>query len=78
MTPPPGFLKGLQERCRKYGILLIMDEVSVWVGGEGGLGGFLMGLQERQHTDEVCVWGGGAEGCMMLLMLLRGRGSRGE
>lgn len=37
VTPVPGFLAGLRERCRRYGALLIFDEVITWL--RFGLGG---------------------------------------
>lgn len=40
IVPPDNFLPGLEELCRKYGIMLLIDEVKVGFGRTGTMWGF--------------------------------------
>ena len=40
IVPPPGFLQGLQAICRRYGIMLLLDEVKIGFGRSGRMFAF--------------------------------------
>ena len=52
IVAPPGYLRGLSELCRKYGALLIADEVAT---GFGRTGRMFASSHESVAPDMVCV-----------------------
>ncbi|MDH5673694.1 MAG: aspartate aminotransferase family protein [Myxococcales bacterium] len=52
VVPPPGFLQGLGELCRKRGALLIVDEVMTGLGRSGA---WLCSVEQGARPDLVCL-----------------------
>jgi adenosylmethionine---8-amino-7-oxononanoate aminotransferase len=67
LTQPPGFLKGIEALCRKYGVLLICDEVAT---GFGRTGKMFACEKEKVRPDILCLAKGITAGYLPLAATL--------